>query len=685
MARARSNQPTIAERLNRSSLPDPRVRAYGYTEYEGKRPGYVSYNSNAGKAWGDLARALDGFNSSMTKAYTKHREVEIEEGIALGRIAYSETQDSEEALRNKRDFKKFIEENPQFANDNPWIEVGYEQSRLRELGMEAKTGLSKFLDEGGYFNQEDPAVFQSAVNSYFNNFRAQAGLDSYEDKVLMAKWFSPVEADARQSMTTMYDNVKRNARQDKYSNQISSELATQITTALDTDSPLDIQMFSRTVDQARANGLLDKNIVPAVFNAFRIAYADRDDRDILDMVKNVVVFGTKLGQVKEIAEWCDTELDKIIAAEVKADKDDAKSQDKFYKETVKILAFEMSNKLDEVGSFDAMRPSVEEKLGRKLTEIEWNDLRVEAAKKTRERRQADKTERDTPQNKSSVAFEINDIIAQSTTPMQELVSRYHTTQNPAYWEAYERLEKEGITEAKANAKEIKTYVEKVSKAAVEALIRQDAAGIDWVTYSKSKYYMAVSDVKKLAFRQLSAIMQDEKERLAPEGTEFTPEKRERALLNAQQRFEENFVNNGVLTKGYTSESLLSIIPAASSPLAQAMMQAATPEEAVHIESWSQAYSPILDSSAGISKKVKDSINFLLDLRRMASDNVMDASLPTLLKYMKPESQMVGCTLSPDGKTINVPRDPSLSPEDAQERLIRIQNVFEGYEVRFMGQ
>jgi len=62
MPQARSNIPTIAERLDKPQKLDSTVRSYSYSEYVEKRPDYVGFDKyGAGAGWGNLARALDKF------------------------------------------------------------------------------------------------------------------------------------------------------------------------------------------------------------------------------------------------------------------------------------------------------------------------------------------------------------------------------------------------------------------------------------------------------------------------------------------------------------------------------------------------------------------------------------------------------------------------------------------------
>ena len=170
--------------------------------------------------------------NSFNRMATHRIDEQIEKDTALGIQLQENQYDDEGMLRNKRSWKEFVEKNPEYANMSPWVRRGFEESRLRQLGVEMESGLRQHIDEQGGLNFEDPAQFQSLINTYIVGFRKDNELDSYEDKLLMSKFFSPIEANVRQSLTTVYDQAQVNARQGKLALQTSQEIASHITTAV---------------------------------------------------------------------------------------------------------------------------------------------------------------------------------------------------------------------------------------------------------------------------------------------------------------------------------------------------------------------------------------------------------------------------------------------------------------------
>ena len=374
--RAQSSIPTVAERINQPSVLNPAVRSYSYSEYDEKRPGYVNPDRSAGSAMGALARSLSGFYSSFNKLAVQQQDKMVEESVAKGETLLKEAQDTEDQLRNMVSWKQFVEKNPEYANENPWVAKGYEKARLKELGIEMTSGLSKFIDEQGLYNNEDPKALQSGVNSYINNFRQQAGLNSYEDKILMTRFFSPLEAQARANVTSTYDSIQRNGRQDKLAEQTSSLIATTIRAMREQGQAVDMGALQKIVQDSLDNGLLGAKADEVMLAGIQTAYLQTKDRSVLETVKYAEVDGHKLIDLPEGAKWYDACIDEINR-EAKARAAEAKANAKEFREKrVTNLALTLYPALQsgQFKTYDEAFSYVEEQTGKQFSPEERLEL-----------------------------------------------------------------------------------------------------------------------------------------------------------------------------------------------------------------------------------------------------------------------------------------------------------------------
>lgn len=687
----RSSNPTVAEKVGRGAIAEPRVRAYGYTEYDERRPGYVSSNPRAGAEWGALANALDGFYKGSTRAYTKYKENQIETGIANSSIATDFARETYGEQANKMAFKELVEKHPELANDNPWVEVGYEQARLRELGMEAKRGLGKYLDETGAFNSEDPAAFQQSVNTFFKEFREQAGVNSYEDKILVAKWFSPVEAETKKLASNQYETIRKNGRQDKLANQTSSNVATIIRASLDANAPINFDAIGMELTEASKNGLLNTKVPEAALNGLKIIYGQTDDhtdaRQILELSKEIKIGGIRLIDTPAGAKWYDTEMDSLNTAEAKAEKDYTKTRKDFYENSVKNIAITLARATIDSGDLEGQRKNVEKELGRELTDTEWEDITIETTKRIKNLRSVRDQQNKSIATKSRAYTEVQDIIATSDNPRKALMDLWEETDNDIYGDAVKRLDKEGVQAAKAEAKEFRKYVSDISKAAIESMIKHDQLGIDYTVVSKTKVLAAISDTRYLAGRYLTAIFNQELDKARGEKGEITPQKREEAWLTAQQRFEKDYITPGVLTQKYTPESF-NFSPDDQLPQTNPLIQTrkeVTPEEAPALDTWANDYgAKILESNLPAAIKNPRSFFQIFDMTSMFRDGVQDVSLQNVIKYLDPKTGIENASVSPDGKTIIIPIRVAPFSDEAYNIKNRALNFFgTDIEVKFV--
>jgi len=665
MPQARSNIPTIAEKVSRAHV-EPRVRSYAYTEYDEKKPGYVSADLRAGRSWGALASALDRFYGNFNRFSAVKRDEYIEEGIAKGRIAYSETQDTEEALRNKRDFKQFIEENPEFANDNPWVEVGYEQSRLRELGTEAKTGLSKFLDEGGHFNQEDPAAFQSAINAYFNNFRAQAGLDSYEDKVLMAKWFSPVEAEARQSMTTMYDGIKRNGRQDKLANQVSKELGTVIDSYFEGISNFGkdphlhgtegtevlLKQIEGITNKARENGLLDVKVEDVIIAGMKLAYDKSENEAVLKWCDHIKINGVPLSQTIKGAAWVESAYDAIRDKEAAASKKTEADTKKFMEEQLEDFAIDVATNFSEHGgNFDEAVKVVEEKLGRTMTDREKLYFKKSVNSTLNTLESLRETEQEQPENLAKLDEEVHTILAESEDPRADLRGLIRQTNYKGAKDALKLLTSADVQERKATEKFIKD-LEKSRKTFLKqncsAIVSQFVSSLqDESLKGRYKKLVAENMLISTAGQVMDSASREWIKHNAEDPKNPTLYERRDAFLAAQEqvtRVLKSGVAENILSKSdlYSTDQVIRPFDS----LFKDVIETDDIEARTVFLSTAEA---ALKKNENPNLRELNSVASIYDLNAMFQAGITDFSAQAMFPYIRPETGLAGATLSEDGK------------------------------------
>lgn len=309
--RAQSSMPTQAERLKDPQVLNSTVRSYSLNEYDQKRPDYINPDRNAGQAWANLGRSLDKFYGAFKQYSETERDRYIERGIALGTTNMEHAVESEGAQANRKNWKEFVENHPEFANNNPWVEVGYNQARLRNLGMEMDTGLQTALENSGLYNKDDPEAVQAFINQYIQEFRTGAGIDNM-DAIQVAKHFSSTEAKVRASATASYEKYRFSQRQTNLANEVHDGIVSAL--ANNKMSPDEQNAYIKElVETAAANGLLNDRAESVVPEAIKAAYAMSNNEKLLDRCKSIEVNGRKLIAFKGVPEWISAEKTRIAS------------------------------------------------------------------------------------------------------------------------------------------------------------------------------------------------------------------------------------------------------------------------------------------------------------------------------------------------------------------------------------
>lgn len=228
MARRQSEQPTIREPLGRGKGLAPAIRSQSAYSYDYARPGYVERPRGGGSDYERLARSLAGLDKSLLSALERHMDRRIEEGVAQGAVLLDE---SDADNKNRQDWKAFTEAHPEHAGNNPWLRLGYEQARLKSLGLDFEKQLNDGFVQSGLINETDPAKIRDYVESRAKAFREEAGLSGYEDKMLLAQHFTTAEAQAKQRLYAKHSQYMQ-AQQETLTGQRYTDLAVKEMEAL---------------------------------------------------------------------------------------------------------------------------------------------------------------------------------------------------------------------------------------------------------------------------------------------------------------------------------------------------------------------------------------------------------------------------------------------------------------------
>lgn len=187
---SRSSQPTVRERLGAIPGLSPAVRASSLSTYDEARPGYVERNYLAGNDMARLARSLAAFDQSLIPVMEKYQDRKIERDIARGAELYAQN----EALdKNRTNWKDYVEAHPEDSGLNPHLQKGYEQARLKALGIDQKKAMEDAFVQSGMVNERDQDKVNQWMQEFSQNFRKENHLDTYEDRLALAESFSPEE------------------------------------------------------------------------------------------------------------------------------------------------------------------------------------------------------------------------------------------------------------------------------------------------------------------------------------------------------------------------------------------------------------------------------------------------------------------------------------------------------------
>lgn len=268
---SRSSQPTVRERLGAIPGLSPAVRASSLSTYDEARPGYVERNYLAGNDMARLARSLAAFDQSLIPVMEKYQDRKIERDIARGAELYAQN----EALdKNRTNWKDYVEAHPEDSGLNPHLQKGYEQARLKALGIDQKKAMEDAFVQSGMVNERDQDKVNQWMQEFTQNFRKENHLDTYEDRLALAESFSPEEFKNQAALLNKHSLYLQKQNEalavQKYSDLAVKELEAAFdpahggrlfgdpaTSHQDVQTVTDI--VGRTMQEAMKNGVLNVN------------------------------------------------------------------------------------------------------------------------------------------------------------------------------------------------------------------------------------------------------------------------------------------------------------------------------------------------------------------------------------------------------------------------------------------
>lgn len=294
---SRSSQPTIRQDLQRSPALNPGIRASGLYSYTEARPSYIDRDRTVGAGMMQLARSLAQVDRSLVPSLERIVDRNIERDLTLGGEEFAQNPDE---LKNQKNFKDYVEENPGKVNDNPWIQVGYERARLKALAIDEQKAMNDAFVQSGMVNETDQKKVADWVHQFTQDFRRQNHLDTYEDKLTLAENFSINESRNREGLLARHSAILARQNESRAMQQFSELSAKQIEQLFEnklighgSGGGTHVQQIAAVVtanaQEALAHGVLDANAGEMMTKAVLDAY-ERLDRDpsvlkALDLIK----------------------------------------------------------------------------------------------------------------------------------------------------------------------------------------------------------------------------------------------------------------------------------------------------------------------------------------------------------------------------------------------------------------
>ena len=312
--RAQSSTPTIFEQLSQRQRLAPTIRSESGKSYDEARPGYAERDRMAGNELEYLARSLGLFGREATGVMQQRLDRTIEEGVAAGQVLFAEDPN---ANKNMQDWKAFTEVNPQYTGDNPWLKRGYEQARLKSLGLELEKRTNDNFLQSGMINETDPQKVQTWLQDQADTFRKEKGLDTYADKLFLAQNYTAMEFATKQGMLNQHSQYVRNQQEERTATQYT-DLALQAVEGfldptrgggnLNDPHQYDVVItninnaIATNIKDAVAHGVRDTKAPEMALNMYLTAYSKTGNTAFLRAIEQAEIGGVKLLNHPGVAE-----------------------------------------------------------------------------------------------------------------------------------------------------------------------------------------------------------------------------------------------------------------------------------------------------------------------------------------------------------------------------------------------
>lgn len=685
MPQAKSNIPTIAERLEKPQQLNSTVRSYSYSEYVEKRPDYVGFDKyGAGASWGNLARALDGFYTSFNR---QANDVILpqwkERGEALGQEDFNAHSETDGYTKNRLAFKEFVEKHPEMANANPWVRVGYEKARLNTLALEMENGLQQAMIDNGIYNEEDESKAKLFAQSYIKHFKDEAGLTGYEDSVLLAKAFGSKEAQIYDGAIDQYKKVQNAEQQKKLANGVHDEMVSILTSTNMTDEQKNIAI-QEALNRGREHGLLDSNAEALVPEVIKATYAITKSESLLDKCKTLEVNGRKLINWKGVPEWISAEKTRIAQREAAQ----AQKAEIAHQRFIRKLSDEGALYISE-GVVNGKFRSIEEGIqayqkekGITLSTDAMYQLQLKAGSKVSTDIHGKRTEAMLPENQLDAMNTVDTLVATARTNGELLDSLMSLKKDPRYkyspivdnaisrtrtavgkeGEQGERLEAKLTDESK---KELRGKVKDVVTEVIGRYSQEDAQG-----GKKNVYYAggAIDTMTAEAEKICQTHRKDltEKWEREHQGASMLPIDKKEINAEAIRMTKEDIDNGATQHTDVLHRSKLIRQQNFSNPDAipvvtpNSLYRDMSPEQIKEVSAWRSNMNTFLQSPSNPTNyRSMEELDHLVDYKAMMSKGISDMRPEYLVQFAKPKSPYAGASYDSGTNTFVKRYDPSV--------------------------
>lgn len=302
------------------------IRPGSVYTYDAARPGYVDRPYGAGREMESLAQALSQFDRTLIPYLERRADAAVEKDAATGLDMFTQNPDLE---KNRKDWKQLVESDPDtYAPLSPWIQKGYEQARLQALALEYEKLLSDTFTESGLNNEHDPAKLQAFVTDFDKSFRKGANLDSYEDKILLAKNFTLLSARAREGLFSRHSSQLAQQHEANLGMQSHALALKMVENALDPDLNGGVRDFADAtrsgenlaligsivagqVQNATEHGFRNAN-APALASEMVFSLADKHGEEVLTLLDSLEINGVKLASLPDVARKREQREDRLV-------------------------------------------------------------------------------------------------------------------------------------------------------------------------------------------------------------------------------------------------------------------------------------------------------------------------------------------------------------------------------------